>query len=68
MRSGERKSADWHAEFRNWLRRGAEFQERNGKRKSKPGATKSAATIDVVWTADGPVDAQQGSEPKKRGR
>lgn len=41
MRSGERKSADWQAEFRNWLRRGAEFQERNGtKPKSpKPGAT-----------------------------
>lgn len=38
MRSGERKSADWHAEFRNWLRRGAEFQERSGKRKPKSGA------------------------------
>lgn len=76
MRSGERKSADWHAEFRNWLRRGAEFQERNGKRKPKPGATKSAPVRDVVLGVSEPSrgpsqqgasrdEVQQGSEPKR---
>lgn len=71
-RSKARKSADWQAEFRNWLRRGAAYQERNGKQKPKPGATKSAPARDVVFGAEQRTaqressgDVQEGSDPRK---
>lgn len=68
MRSGERKSADWHAEFRNWLRRGAEFQERNGKRKPKPGSTRAASVRDVVFGASQQAENNEPQPASEAGK